>query len=78
MSYEMKEGQITLFENKKQKDNHPDMRGEMLINGEKKEVSLWRKESANGTVYYSGLIKEPFKKTGVSERPVPENTDLPF
>jgi len=78
MSYEMKEGQITLFENKKSTDKQPDMRGEMLINGEKKEVSLWRKESANGTVYFSGLIKEPFKKSAIAERPMPKDESLPF
>lgn len=81
MAYEMKEGEITVFENQKSSDKQPDYKGSLMINGQLKDVALWRKESANGSIRWSGTVKEPYKKTEQRSEQQPskeDNSDLPF
>jgi hypothetical protein len=49
MAYELRELQGNIFKNKHKKaDNHPDMRGEFLINGVAHEIAIWHKSNHNG------------------------------
>lgn len=58
MAYELKEGQITLFKNKKTTDNQPYWKcSECLINGQIVELSLWEKQTKNGETYFAGKIQ---------------------
>lgn len=75
MSYEMKEGQGSLFKNdKKGNDKRPDYRGECLINGEKLEISAWIKEGKKGK-FMSLSIKAPQERGSQDSKPAakPQN-----
>ncbi|WNG69325.1 hypothetical protein [Cupriavidus gilardii] len=49
MAYELKEGQGSLFVNdRKDKDSHPDYRGQVKINGQEFWLSAWIKTGARG------------------------------
>jgi hypothetical protein len=49
MAYELREGQGSLFKNdRKEKDTHPNARGEALIGGVVYEISAWTKEGRKG------------------------------
>ena len=64
MALNLKEGQIVIFRNKKEKETHPDYRGQLMTpRGELLDVSLWAVTSQNGTVYLSGRIQEPYQQT---------------
>lgn len=56
MAYERKDGDIAVFKNdKKEKDTHPDWKGEALIDGKKYEVAFWEK-GGKGTML-AGSVK---------------------
>lgn len=49
MAFELREGQGSLFKNdRKEKDSHPNARGEALIGGVLYEISAWTKEGRKG------------------------------
>ena len=49
MTYAPKEGSGALFKNtRKDKDTHPDYRGDAMINGQHMEIAAWIKEGKNG------------------------------
>ena len=48
MSYELKDGQGSLFKNNKTKDTQPDYTGEIKIEGKVYRLSAWIKEGKNG------------------------------
>ena len=54
MAYEKRDGDISLFENKKTHDRQPDWKGELLLNGVTYEVALW---SRKGGTILSGMAK---------------------
>ena len=54
MAYEKKDGDISLFENKKTNDRQPDWKGELLLNGVTYDVALW---SRRGGTILSGMAK---------------------
>jgi uncharacterized protein (DUF736 family) len=65
MAYELKDGQGSLFPNdRKEKDNHPDWRGTIKIDGKFYEISSWWKESPGKTGFHSLAVKpkEPRKE----------------
>jgi hypothetical protein len=63
--YVMKENSGSLFKNgKKEKDTHPDYKGEVLVNGKKMQISAWIKEGKNGK-FMSLSFSEPWVKKDV-------------
>lgn len=91
---ELKINKGVIFKNeKKSSDRHPDYRGEINVNGERFEISLWINDSKSGKKYFSVQISEPYQKAeppaGVYEKtgkldrvpaPIEEqyNDSLPF
>jgi uncharacterized protein (DUF736 family) len=74
MSYELNEGQVSIFKNeKKLSESHPDYKGSVMINGVEKDIALWIKDTKNGKKYFSGKISEKFKKS----EPKAESQELP-
>jgi len=70
MAYEMKNNTASIFKNyKKEKDTHPDMKGEALIEGKAFWVSAWRKEDKNGNQWFSIALTEK----GEQNKPVMDN-----
>jgi hypothetical protein len=49
MAYEKREGSGSLFKNdRKEQPNHPDYKGDILIDGQEYWLSAWIKEGAKG------------------------------
>jgi len=68
MAYEQKDNSGSLFKNdKKEKDTHPDYRGDCTVNGEKKSIGAWIKKDKNGKSFMSLSFGEPFQKTDKAE-----------
>ena len=58
MAYELREGQGSLFKNKhKTADNHPNGRGELMLDGVLYEVSAWTKKTKLGEPWQSLQVK---------------------
>tara|TARA_R100000995_G_scaffold83043_1_gene58071 strand:- start:2428 stop:2640 length:213 start_codon:yes stop_codon:yes gene_type:complete len=66
--YKQKDQSFKLWKNKykNEGDKKPDYTGNGLINGEKKDISLWINEDKNGQRFLSGQINEPYKKEEAS------------
>lgn len=73
----MNEFEGTLFNNDKKKtDNHPDLTGNAILDGEKYWLSAWRNTSKDGTKKY---IKIKAKKAEPKpEEKKDDQSDLPF
>lgn len=76
MSYQMKEGQGSLFKNKrKTEDRHPNATGQALIGGVEYWVSAWTKQDKNGNSWQS----LSFQRKDAKQEPAREvNADVPF
>jgi len=58
VAYEMKENTGSLFANdRKETDNHPDYKGQALIDGQEYWLSAWKKRANNGNAYLSFSFK---------------------
>ena len=58
MAYELREGQGSIFPNKKrEKDTQPNARGELRIGGVLYEVAAWTKTDKNGDRWQSLAVK---------------------
>lgn len=58
---DLKDNKGVIFKNdKKTTDAHPDYRGEINVNGQHWEISLWVNTDKNGKKYFSASIKEPY------------------
>jgi uncharacterized protein (DUF736 family) len=58
MTYEKKDGDVSLFANEKEgNDKRPDYKGTALISGVEYEVALWNRVSQKGTAFLSDSIK---------------------
>lgn len=65
MSFQHKDMSGTIFKNKFKKDgdNTPDYRGEVMVRGELLEIALWVKDGAKGK-FFSAKVQEPREKHG--------------
>jgi uncharacterized protein (DUF736 family) len=80
-NYEIKNNSGSLFKNENATGNQPTYRGKVKVNNVEMDVSLWVKESAKGTKYFSASFQEPFVKPTTTEPNVKINNiddDLPF
>jgi hypothetical protein len=83
MAFEKKEGSGALFKNNdRQKDTHPEYRGDILINGVEYWLSAWVKEGKNGK-FFSLAAKKKEERSGDTVKRNPgkqeeDGTDLPF
>ena len=88
---ELKPNKGIAFQNTKKQDNpnQPDYRGEVDIDGKRKEIAIWFKKSEKGTNMMSISISEPYVKptsnqTGNGMKPnsnfstSSSDDDLPF
>ena len=74
--YQEKDGDVSLFVNDKEgNENRPDLTGYAWIDGEKKRVSLWEKNS--GKLRYSGRVEEPYNGAG-SKASNSVSSEVPF
>lgn len=81
MAYEQRNNSGSLFKNDHKKaDKHPDYKGTALIDGVKKDISAWIKNSKNGTKYMSVSFQEPYNKEQKTayETTFEDNEDVPF
>lgn len=52
--YEQREGQGSLWKNNyKEKENQPDLKGTVLINGQLYEVAAWKRQTQSGEQFFS-------------------------
>jgi len=82
VNYEIKNNSGSIFRNESATGNQPTYRGKVKVNDKEMEISLWVKESAKGTKYFSASFQEPFVKPTSTEPNVKINNinenDLPF
>ena len=75
---ENKNNSGAIFKNNKTKDTQPDYRGTVKVNNVEMDISLWVKESAKGTKFFSASFQEPFVKPTTTEPKVNIVDNLPF
>lgn len=76
-----KPGSWNLFRNnKKTADNQPDYRGTITLeDGTVLELSAWLKDGKNGNKFFSGTVREPYRKPEETTPPPQlETDDAPF
>ena len=84
MAYEQREGQGSLFTNKKKEEgsSQPDRNGTLMLNGKVYEVSGWLKTAASGLKYLSLSIKlkdeRPRQEPPSAALPEDLEDDIPF
>ena len=87
MAYIHKEGSFTLSDNdRKERDNQPDMRGKGTLNGKPFKVSAWKRKFPNGGSYLSLIVQEdtynrqeqPASSKQSPKETAPEEDDVPF
>jgi hypothetical protein len=78
MAYELKPGSGTLFENdRKQTDSHPDMTGNININGVEHWFSGWWKQGSKGQFLSVSVGKPKDKQPGQQPAARPAPTQRP-
>jgi hypothetical protein len=80
MSYEQKDGQGSLFKNKrKETERHPDYNGSITINGVEHWLSAWIKEGKSGKWMSLSLGKPKEQRSAPSrDDDPPHEADIPF
>lgn len=58
--FEQKDNAGVFFRNDKKEGNQPDYRGNCTVNGEKKDISVWAKESNQGREFWSIQFSPPY------------------
>jgi len=80
MTYAPKEGSGALFKNtRKDKDTHPDYRGDAMVNGQHMEIAAWIKEGKNGK--FMSLAFKPKTAPAANQsagRPQPDDSEIPY
>lgn len=77
MSFEQKDGSGALFKNdRKEADNHPDYKGDCMIDGKKFYISAWIKDGKRGKFMSLSIQPPRAPTTGDRRKPVdPERYD---
>lgn len=85
MAYEMRDNSGSMFKNKrKEKETHPDMAGEVMIDGVVYWISGWSKESDKAGKWLSlSFKKKDFSKARKAVEKTPDpiddfSDDIPF
>jgi uncharacterized protein (DUF736 family) len=81
MAYEMKDGQASLFKNKrKETENHPDYTGSIMVNGVEHWLSAWIKTPKSGGEKYMSLSvgKPKEQRSAPASDPAPFDDSIPF
>lgn len=64
MAYVLKDGQGSLFKNEnKTSDNHPNARGELMIDGVLYEVAAWTKQGSKGPFQSLSVKRKEVRQT---------------
>ena len=59
--FQLKNGQGNAFPKNKTKDTQPDFQGEIITpNGDRFELSMWKKPMRNGGEFFSISVKPPY------------------
>lgn len=69
--YQKKDGDGALFQNRKQKDSHPDVRGDFLLDGKEYEIAGWQKSTRNGDPWWSLKVQPKRQKPAGAQRQEP-------
>lgn len=84
MTYEIREGQGSLFRNqKREKDSHPNLTGSARINGVDYWVSCWSKPTKDGSDKWLSLAFKPKDEQARAAPPralndEPDDSEIPF
>lgn len=81
MAFEMKENSGSLFKNdRKEKDSHPDYKGQCKIDGTEYWLAAWLKESKNGKFFSMAFTpKDEAPRQGGSTGSIDNlESDIPF
>lgn len=83
MAFELKESYGNLFKNtKKESENQPDYKGEIMVNGELMSLAGWIKEGKNGKFFSLKISsknhKSEPKQTNGFYQPTQYDQSLPF
>ena len=84
MAWEQKDGQGSLFKNlKREKDTHPNAKGECMVGGVLYEIAAWTKQDKNGNPWQSLSFKIKGENASRPEKPQPQTVqelddDIPF
>ena len=76
MAYEPKEGAGAIFDNRKQSDKQPDMRGDFMLDGKMFEIAGWWKEGRSR--FLSSRVqpkRERQEQSASGPRPLPDDDD---
>jgi hypothetical protein len=82
--YQRKDGDGSLFQNRKQKDSHPDVRGDFVLDGKEYEIAGWQKSTRNGDPWWSLKIQPKRQKDvdgypkNSQQHPSSDKSDIPF
>jgi hypothetical protein len=87
--YQRKDGDGSLFKNGyKQKDAHPDMRGDLMLDGKEYEIAGWQKSTRNGEPWYSLKVQpkraraekmpERMSSKEIQRGGIPQSDDVPW
>lgn len=76
MAYETKDNTGSLFPNKKkEKDTHPNITGNAMVDGKEYWVSIWSKRDKNGNPWHSMAFTP---KDQAKSKPPAADEEIPF
>ncbi len=85
MAYEPKDGSGSLFKtDRKESDNQPDYKGQIMVGGVQYWLSAWIKKSESGRTYMSLSVQRPEEKRQERAAPPPrqqrrqDDDEIPF
>lgn len=80
--FQHKENMGSLMPNQyKDKDTHPDLRGQINVGGKVLDIAAWKRTFNSGDPYLSLKVSEPYVKPGEESQPAQtqqDNSEIPF